>query len=157
MKTTQTFIGNLTKDFTFRTAKSGRGWATGSLAVNKFVKDGEDKVTYIDLKVFSPESAEKFAENVTETCVKGTRVVVTGSLETEKWQGNDGTERTSIVLIVDAIGPDLRWASAEVNRNPRDGESAGRYTPAAAAPAAAAPVVDDPFLVDGSEGEESPF
>ena len=109
---------------------------------------------FIDLKVFSPESASDFANNVSESLVKGTRVVVSGSLETEKWQGNDGAERTSLVLVVDAIGPDLRWASADITRNPRDGGSGGRYAQAAAP--AAAPV-EDPFVVDSSAGQEDPF
>ncbi|MCP4792068.1 MAG: single-stranded DNA-binding protein [Actinomycetia bacterium] len=147
----------MTKDFTLRYAKSGRGWATCSIAINKFVRDGDDKVMFLDLKVFSPESASRFAENVSESLTKGTRVTVTGKLEAEKWQGNDGVERTSYVIVVDSIGPDLRWASADVSRNPRDGDAPSRYTKdqgyGGQAPAAPA---NDPFTVDGN-AEVSPF
>ena len=61
------------------------------------------------------------AENVAESCRKGSRVVVAGKLEDETWTGRDGQERTTVKVVADAIGPDLRFSTATVNQAQRRG------------------------------------
>lgn len=55
------------------------------------------------------------AENVAESIDKGARVVVTGRLQQRSWE-QDGVKRSAVEVIADAIGPDLRFATATVAR-----------------------------------------
>lgn len=61
------------------------------------------------------------AENVAETLTKGMRVIVTGRLRQRSYQTREGENRTVFEIEVDEVGPSLRYASAQVNRNPREG------------------------------------
>lgn len=63
-----------------------------------------DKECWLNANCFG-----KTAEHVAETLAKGTLVTVTGRLETQKWQGQDGQPRSDNVLIIDTIGPDLTF------------------------------------------------
>jgi single-strand DNA-binding protein len=50
---------------------------------------------------------------------KGARVVVTGRLEQREYTTREGDKRTAIDVIADELGPSLRWATAQVERTPR--------------------------------------
>src|SRR5699024_8134928 len=65
------------------------------------------------------------AENVAETLSKGMRIVVTGRLKARTFQTREGENRTVFEIDVDEVGPSLRYASAQVTRNPREGGSGG--------------------------------
>ena len=56
------------------------------------------------------------AENVTESLVKGTRVIVSGRLKQRSFETREGEKRTVYELDVDEIGPSLRYATAKVTR-----------------------------------------
>lgn len=66
------------------------------------------------------------AENVAETLTKGMRVIVTGRLRQRSYQTREGENRSVFEIEVDEVGPSLRYASAQVNRNPREGGN-GNY------------------------------
>ena len=66
------------------------------------------------------------AENVAETLTKGMRVIVTGRLKQRSYQTREGENRSVFEIDVDEVGPSLRYASAQVNRNPREGGN-GNY------------------------------
>lgn len=109
-----TITGNMTADPELRWSQSGNAWVTFTVAQNRGGKDGkEEKATFVRCKAF-----KELAENIAESLTKGTRVNVTGRLETEEWESN-GEKRSALVLIVDTCGPDLRWATARVTRNQR--------------------------------------
>lgn len=61
------------------------------------------------------------AENVADTLTKGMRIVVTGRLKARSFQTREGDNRTVFEIDVDEVGPSLRFATAQVNRNPREG------------------------------------
>ncbi len=65
----------------------------------------------------------EMAENVAESIGKGSRVVVTGRLEQRSWETEKGEKRSVVEIVADEVGPSLRWATAEVNRNERRGAS----------------------------------
>jgi len=65
------------------------------------------------------------AENVAETLTKGMRVVVTGNLKQRSYQTKEGENRTVYEIDVQEVGPSLRYATAQVNRNPRDDQQGG--------------------------------
>lgn len=79
------------------------------------------EATWIDCKAFG-----KLAENITDSLTKGTRVLIVGNMRQERWETDGGDKRSKMVLTVEHIGPELRWATAEVTKNPKDGESSGR-------------------------------
>jgi single-strand DNA-binding protein len=47
---------------------------------------------------------------------KGTRVVVAGKAEIEHWTDKDGTARPTKRILAESCGPDLRWATADVQK-----------------------------------------
>lgn len=63
----------------------------------------------------------EFAENVSASLTKGTRVIVTGRLKQRSYEDREGNKRTVVELEVDEIGPSLRYAHAAVQRVQRDG------------------------------------
>lgn len=110
-------IGNLTNDPELCYPQEGPCFARCGLAVEKPVKEGdwagERTTTFYELKVFAG-----MAEHFAETCTKGMRVLVIGRAELEVWYGDDGKEKRSKNILCDAIGPDLRWAVATVEKVP---------------------------------------
>ena len=77
------------------------------------------------------------AEHVAETLVRGTRVIVVGSLAARAWEDRDGNKRETWEITADAIGPDLTYATAVIKRAARD----------------TAPVPDDPWQEPETAGE----
>lgn len=112
---------------------------------------------FIDGKAF-----ERAAENIAESLDKGMEVVVSGRLKTEKWETKDGEKRSAPALLIDSIGPSLRFATAAVTK--AGGSGSGRQEYAQARPRQA-PGSGDPWGAAaqnagqnaGGWGEEPPF
>lgn len=112
MSTRKQIVGNLTDVPELRFGQSGKGWATFTVISN----DGkDDKATKC---VTRCKAFGDIAENAAASLVKGTRVIVIGREQTEEWESN-GEKRSGNVVVVDSIGPDLRWATATVTRTDR--------------------------------------
>lgn len=75
------------------------------------------------------------AENVAESLVKGTRIIVAGRLKQRSFETKEGEKRTVIELDVEEVGPSLRNATVKVNRTARASSAAQAADPWAAAPA----------------------
>ena len=56
------------------------------------------------------------AEHCANSLSKGMRVIAQGRLSQRSYQAQDGSNRTVVELTVDEIGPSLRYATAQVNR-----------------------------------------
>jgi single-strand DNA-binding protein len=56
------------------------------------------------------------AENVARSFTKGMGAVVAGKGEVEHWVDDTGQPRTDKRIVADAVGPDLRWATAVVDK-----------------------------------------
>lgn len=61
------------------------------------------------------------AENAAQSLAKGMRVIVQGRLKARTFQNREGENRTVFEIDVDEVGPSLAFATAQVNRNPREG------------------------------------
>lgn len=114
MTSTTTIAGNLTRDPEIRYTRDGQARTTFPVAVNRrFTKRGSDEweetTSYFDIVCW-----RDLAENVALSLVTGTRVVVTGRLEQQRWTTDDGEQRTRYELVADDIGPSLRFTTAEV-------------------------------------------
>lgn len=145
-----TIVGNLGADPELRFTTSGAAVCNFSVASTPRVKmqgtdDWEDGTrTWFNCSVW-----REFAENVAESLSRGDRVIVQGYMSTREYENRDGVKGKSLELNVQAIGPDLRYATAKVTKASRSGGSTGRSqgSPAAATPAAdpwATPAADEP-------------
>lgn len=118
-----TLVGNVTRDPELRYTSGGRGVASFGLAVSRrYQVNGEwqEQTSFFNVVAWSP-----MAENVSATCTKGTRVIVTGRLEQRSYETKEGEKRQVVEVIADEVGPSLRWATATVERVAREGGNSG--------------------------------
>lgn len=113
-----TLIGNLTQNLELRYAQSGKARVSVGVAVNRrWNKDGvwQEQTSFFNLVMW-----DEMAENAAATLSKGTRVVVAGRIEQRTWEV-EGEKKTTIEIMVDDIGPSLRWATADVKKTAKKG------------------------------------
>ena len=95
-------IGNLTRDPELRYTPNGAAVATFGLATNRtYVSEGERKeeVDFHRLVAWN-----KLAELCTQLLKKGTKVFISGRLQTRSWEAADGaTRQTTEIVIEDMI------------------------------------------------------
>jgi single-strand DNA-binding protein len=148
MSNNVTLIGNLTMEPELRFTPSGVAMARIGIAVNRrFQRDGEwqEQTSFFYGTVWREQ-----AEHVAESLQKGTRVIISGRMEQRTWEDREGQSRESVEVVIDEIGPSLRWATATVNKTQRSGgEWAGGDQGADVPPA---PVARDSYGPD-----EAPF
>jgi single-strand DNA-binding protein len=123
---TVTIIGNCTRDPELRYTNNGMQVANFGVAINQRRRNNDTgqwedgETSYFDVSCF-----RELAENVAETVSKGTRVIVSGTLRQRSWETPDGDRRSKIEIIADEVGPSLRWATAQVERQARGGGDFG--------------------------------
>ncbi|GAA4980855.1 single-stranded DNA-binding protein [Kineococcus glutinatus] len=127
-ETVITLIGNLTNDPELRFTPSGAAVANFTVASTPRTfdrqsndwKDGE--TLFMRCAVW-----REAAENVAESLTRGTRVIVTGRLQSRSFETKEGEKRTVIEMQVDEVGPSLRYANAKVNKTSRGGGGGGGF------------------------------
>jgi len=115
---TTTLIGNLVRDPELKFTASGRAVCNLGMAVNRRWQQNnewKEEVSFFDVTVWGP-----LGENVASSVEKGTRVIVTGRLEQQRWE-QEGATRSKVVLVADAVGPDLKFCTAETTKVAREG------------------------------------
>lgn len=119
MTATATITGNLTRDIELKATSTGRMVASFSIAVSKRVqRDGQwidGPTSYFDVTAWGT-----LAENVAASAAKGTKVIVTGRLEQQSWDGPDGSKKSKVIVVADDIGVSLARATVDVHRVARD-------------------------------------
>ncbi|MXW42209.1 MAG: single-stranded DNA-binding protein [Acidimicrobiia bacterium] len=125
MDNTVTITGNITRDPELRFTPGGSAVTTFGLAWNRRWQNRQTNETEEQTSFFDVTCWNTLAENVSESLVKGNRVVVNGRLEQRSWETQDGERRSKIEIIADEVSPSLRWASAEVIRNERRDSGSG--------------------------------
>lgn len=120
---TMSGVGRLTADPDLRFSPSGVAVVTVNLAFNarrKNQQTGEwedGDVFFVRGTAFRQE-----AENIAETLTKGTEVMVTGRLKTDQWEDREtGQKRSATSMLIDGIGPSLRYSTAKVQKVDRQG------------------------------------
>lgn len=164
-----TVVGNVVADPELRISNAGRSWLNLRIASTPRVRDRQTQEwtdgepLWLGCTAFGD-----FAENIANTVTKGMRVVVQGRLSARSYTDNQGVQRTSLDLMIEEIGPSLRFATAQVSRAASRGQGADQYAGAQpqtqaqsawGAPAqAAAPAAPwgDPVAA-GDFGEDAPF
>ncbi|HCB33926.1 MAG TPA: single-stranded DNA-binding protein [Acidimicrobiaceae bacterium] len=156
---TITIVGNLTRDPELRFTKNGVPRAILGVAVNRrwnnrVTNEWEEQVSF-----FNAVCWRDLAQNVSDSLSRGARVVITGRLEQRSWETPEGEKRNIFEIVVDDVGPSLRWATAQVTKTSGTGAGgaerrrndqpahAGAAAPAAApaAPAGPAASEEEPF------------
>ena len=111
-----TIVGNITR-LDLRYSASGTAVASFGIASNRrYRKDDEwqETTSFFDCVAFND-----LADNIAATLDKGSRAIVTGRLDQSTYTDRDGNERNKLEVTVEACGPDLRFAQAEISRTDR--------------------------------------
>lgn len=121
-----TVVGNVVADPELRFTPTGAAVATFRVASTPRRFDAQSGQWVDGEAMFlSCNIWRQAAENVASSLTKGMRVIVTGRLRQRSYETREGEKRTVMELEVDEVGPSLRYATATVNRTPREGGYAG--------------------------------
>lgn len=112
-----TWIGNLTADPELRSTQQGVSVANFTIASTPRIfdrtanewKDGE--ASFLRCAAW-----RELADHIGPSLKKGMRVIAQGKLSMKNYQDAQGNARTAWELEVTAIGPDLKYATAQVTR-----------------------------------------
>ncbi|MBI2599737.1 single-stranded DNA-binding protein [Candidatus Daviesbacteria bacterium] len=92
-------IGNLTRDPELRYTPNGAAVCTFGLATNRtYVTEGEKKE---EVDFHRLVSWNKLAELCNQLLKKGTKVFISGRLQTRSWQAADGQQRQTTEIVVE--------------------------------------------------------
>ena len=137
---TVTIVGTVTMDPEMR--KTGTGMSVLNLNFagpkkRRFV-DGQWENVDDDPQYFTGVVFGQQAENVEKSITKGMRVIIVGKLNYSSWEDREsGATRSKIEIIIDEIGPALKWTTTSVNS-----DSTG---------------IDEPMARENYEEDEAPF
>jgi single-strand DNA-binding protein len=174
-----TVIGNLTDDPELRFTPSGAAVANFTVASTPRIFKRESNSWEDGDTLFMRCSVwRQYAENVAESLLRGTRVIVSGRLKQRSYETREGEKRTVVELEVEEIGPALRYATAKVARTQRSGtgggggfgggqsgggqpgggqSGGGQSSGGNQDPWAASTPAPDPWSSGGSDNDEPPF
>lgn len=122
-------VGTLGADVELRFTPSGQAVANFRMAVTRRWTNKQTNAQEEATSWFRVVAWGKLGENVAESLVKGNRVIVSGRLEERTWETESGDKRSVIEVVADEVGPSLRWATASVVRNERQGGGHVNSTP----------------------------
>ncbi|WP_104137275.1 single-stranded DNA-binding protein [Cryobacterium sp. Y62] len=157
-------VGNLTADPELRYTQNGLAVVNFTIASTPKVFDKQTNAMKDGDPVFMRASAwREFAEHIAGSLTKGSRVIASGALKQRQYETKEGEKRSSMELQIEAIGPDLRYATAAVtraqfgNRAPTS-SGAGNDEPwAPTAPTNAPATGGDVWNSPGNFSDETPF
>ena len=96
-----TEIGNLTRDEELKYTPGGMAIGSFSIAVNRRVKKDQEwvnEVNYFDVVIFG-----KQAESLKKFLVKGKQVAIDGYLKQDRWQDQNGANRSSVKIVANEV------------------------------------------------------
>lgn len=89
-------IGNIVRDITTHTSDNGTVVLNNAIAV---AREGKDKVTdFFDFTIFG-----KSAEFVSKYAEKGSKIAISGRIQTNEFTRKDGTKGKGFVVIADKV------------------------------------------------------
>ena len=122
------------------------------LAFNARKKDDSGQWVDGDSFFVDGKAFDKHAERIAESLEKGMEVVVSGRLKTEQWTNREGEKRSGPSLLIDSIGPSLRFATARVEKA---GAGSGQQAYQQARAQSSREGRDDPWATSGAAAETS--
>lgn len=134
---TVNLIGNLTKDIELKYGQTGTAFANGSIAVQRNFKNqsGEYDSDFINIKAFG-----KTAELLANHFSKGSKIGVTGSIQTGRYEKDGRTVYTTDVIVRDVTFVERKQSTGGVqgggntntpnrNQNSSNGSYGGNNDP----------------------------
>lgn len=125
-----TIVGNLTRDPELRTTGNGSTVVNFTIAsstrtFNRNTNSWEDGDTlFLNCSAWDTAHAP-LASNIAQSLSKGMNVIAQGRLVQRTYETENHERRTVMELRVETIGPSLRRASAQVNRQGANGGFVG--------------------------------
>jgi single-strand DNA-binding protein len=148
-ETVITVVGNLTADPELRYTQSGLAVVNLTIASTPRTFDKQTNQMKDGDPLFLRASAwREFAEQIAGSLGKGMRVIAQGRLVQRSYETKEGEKRTSMELEIDSIGPDLRWATASVQRANAGGGRPSSGQPVSDEPWGSTPVAAIPVAAD---------
>lgn len=126
-------------------AGTGKAVVKVRLAFNARRKDEAGQWVDGDSFFIDGKAFDQHAERIAESLEKGMEVVVAGRLKTEQWTNREGEKRSGPSLMIDAIGPSLRYATAQVTKA---GQGGGQQAYREARQASSQEGREDPWASD---------
>lgn len=115
-------VGNLTDSPELRFTPNGVAVANFTIASTPRFFDRQSNEWKDGTTIFVRCTVwREYAENVAESLTKGMRVMAFGVMEGDEYEDRDGKKRHVWGLNVSDVGPALKYATAKVTRNPRNG------------------------------------
>lgn len=95
--------GRMTQDARLEYTHGGMAICNGSIAVNrtttvKSTGEKKEEVSYFDFKILG-----NFAERMAQYLTKGQELGIEGYLKQERWEAQDGSKRSRVVLNVEGL------------------------------------------------------
>lgn len=99
---TVALVGNLTEDPELNYTTQGTAVTNFTVAVNRYFQDSagqnKEKTSFIPVKVWGNQ-----AENVDDFLSKGSGVAVSGRLQQQRWENDEGETRSKMVVVADNV------------------------------------------------------
>ena len=148
MLNTAIIMGRLTADPELRTTNTGIAVTTFTVAVDRrYQKAGEEKQTdFINVVAW-----RQTAEFVSRYFQKGSMIAVRGSIQTRRYEDNNGNKRTAVEIVADEVSfcgskAETGTGSREVMEQPARTQPAASFATGSADDFEEIPVSDDlPF------------
>ncbi|WNM68812.1 SSB protein [Gordonia phage Soos] len=112
LDSTITIVGNLTADPNLRFDPQGQPQVKFNVAVSRRRYDRNKQewvdadTTFLTCELWGAE-----AENVASSLAKGQRVIVSGKLQTKRWETKQGERRERMEMRVEDVGPSLKYGT----------------------------------------------
>lgn len=116
-----TFAGNLTADPELRFTPSGRQVVRLTVIENRRRRT-EDGNGWEDAEpnAYHVQAWGSVAENIAESCSKGDRVLVLGTIRTDRWKDKEtGQDRTGQHVVAEEVGFSLRYHTVNATKATR--------------------------------------
>jgi len=137
-----TLIGNVTNDPELKYTAQGAARLAFSIAVNHYWTDANDEKQE-RTSFFNVAAWRYLAEDAANVLEKGVGVIIQGRLEQRTWEDNEGNKRSSIDVLANHVGLQVR--SVESFERKRRTEGDKTVSPKRAASPRNAAQDDEPF------------
>lgn len=149
--------GRLGKDPEIRNNGQGKPIVSFSVASGEYwMKDGEkkEKTEWFNVTCFNEVTCRYLEHHVK----KGDYVNVTGRIRTRKWQAQDGSDRWSTEIVIEAFfGAVEKVATSTGGNRPPPADSPDEYGRQSSRPSANRPSSNAPAFEPGGMDDDIPF
>lgn len=124
-------VGNVVREPDLKYMQNGTAIAVVSIAVNRAKKNPDgtwgDEASFFDVTLFG-----KTAENLKQYLVKGQKIAVQGSLKQDRWQDQQGNNKSKVGVIADnvqLVGERKQQAQGSFNQYQNNQQSNNKIAP----------------------------